>query len=318
VNTAQFANFFRELGHRLVITNKCLWFNPHPFLFKSLPFHQIVDPSPDEVARVFLHGPALAVRYPSPAHGATADGGMYVCSRRDYDIESLSANVRSHTRRGLARCNIRQIDFAYLRDHGYGLFEDTIQRQTNGRPSISTNQWRHFCTIASQTVDTEAWGAFVEGRFAAYIVGMLIDDCYYIHVQKSASDLLKYYPNNALTFVVLKEKLSGGLVSAVSHGQIALAAREGLYRFKRSMGFEIQPFKERVIFNPLIKSTLRFGRGMASILQRRDPANLFWRRVSRSIELARDAPLGRLAVVDGRYNPLDRDLPLTPPGERRI
>jgi hypothetical protein len=290
VNAVRFANFFRELGHRLVITTKYSWYNSHPFIFKSLPFHQIIDPSAGEIARVFLRGPAVAIRYPSPARDATADGGMYICTRRDYDIESLSANVRSHTRRGLARCTVARIDFDYLSEHGFGLFEDTIQRQTRGRPSITVNQWKKLCAVAARTVDTEAWGAFVGDRFAAFIVGMQIDDCYYIHVQKSASNLLKYYPNNALTFVVLKEKLSSGIASSVSHGQIALAAREGLFRFKRGMGFEIQPFKERVIFNPLMKTTLRIGRGISAALQRRDPESLFWRRVSRSIDLAREAP----------------------------
>ena len=287
MNVAALAEFFRSLDHRVIQTRSCFWYSPQALIFKSLPFHEVVSPSPAELAKVFVHGPALALRYPTPPGGAQPDGGMYICSTRDYDLSSLSANVRSHTRRGLARCSIKRTDFDDLADRGFALIEDTTLRQTGGRPAQTLAQWKMFCTVAATNQDTEAWGAFVGDELAAFIVGMHIDDCYYIHVQKSASSLLKYYPNNAITFAVLKEKLSTGAASYVSHGQIALAAREGLFHFKRSMGFEIQPFKERVIFNPVIKTTLRLGRGLAGAFQRRYPENLFWRRVSRSLDLAR-------------------------------
>jgi hypothetical protein len=217
---------------------------------------------------------------------------MYICARRDYDIDSLSANVRSNTRRGLARCSIRPIDFEYLAGHGFALVQDTTLRQTGNRPSITPAGWKQFCGAAARTADIDAWGAFANDRFAAFLVGIQIGDCYYIHVQKSASATLKYYPNNALTFTVLRAKLSRSPAAYVSHGQVALAAREGLFRFKCSMGFEIRPFKERVIFNPLVKTALRLGYGLAGALERRNPGNLFWRRVSKSLELAQHSYKG--------------------------
>jgi len=73
------------------------------------------------------------------------------------------------------------------------------------------------------------------------------------HLQKSASSLLKHYSNNALLFTVMKSALSRPNVGWVSNGQIALAAKEGLYHFKTSMGFQIHPFKEQVVFNPVIR-----------------------------------------------------------------
>jgi hypothetical protein len=210
---------------------------------------------------------------------------MYICSRRDYDFHSLSANARSHTRRGLARCIIERIGFDRLARDGFGLIEDTTLRQTGGRPSTTPAQWGRFCAIAARTPDVEAWGAIAEDKLAAFIVGMLIGDCFYLHLQKSSSALLKHYPNNALMFELTRMKLAAG-AAQVSHGQIALAASAGLDTFKRSMGFEVRPFKERVAFNPLLKRTLWLGRGIAGRLGRRYPENLFLRRVSKSLDLA--------------------------------
>ena len=117
---------------------------------------------------------------------------------------------------------------------------------------------------------------------------MLVEDCYYIHLQKSASALLKHYSNNALLFTVMKAALARPEVGWISNGQIALAAREGLYHFKTSMGFEIHPFKEQMVFNPLIRPGLRIGRAVTSWRTRIDPENLFWRRASRAFDLAGD------------------------------
>ena len=136
--------------------------------------------------------------------------------------------------------------------------------------------------------DLEAWGAFVDGELAAFIVAMLVEDCYYIHLQKSASALLKHYSNNALLFTVMKAALARPEVGWISNGQIALAAREGLYHFKTSMGFDIHPFKEQMVFNPLIRPGLRIGKAVTSWRTRIDPENLFWRRASRAFDLAGD------------------------------
>ncbi|HJU28154.1 MAG TPA: GNAT family N-acetyltransferase [Candidatus Binataceae bacterium] len=244
-----------------------------------------MNPTANEIASVLIRGPALALRYPSPANGSKPDGGMYVCSDPGYDFGSLTPNARSHTRRGLARCAIDRIGFDYLARHGYDLLADTAMRQTGGRPSISPANWARFCRAAALRPDIEVWGAFAENRLAAFIVGMMIDDCFYIHLQKSDTALLKYYPNNALTFEVTRNRLASG-AAEVSHGQIALAASAGLDAFKRGMGFQVKPFKERVVFHPLFRPTLWLGRGIASLMERVYPKNLFLQRVTKSLELA--------------------------------
>lgn len=285
MDSAELGGFFHSLGYRVIETRTCFWYAPQRMLFKSLPVHHIVNPSADEIASVLMRGPGIAVRYPGPTGNASPEGGMYVCADRGYDLHSLSPSARSHTRRGLARCEVRRIEFNYLARNGYSLLEDTTFRQTGGRPPVTPARWERFCQIAARTDDIEAWGAFAENRLAASIVGMLIDDCFYIHLQKSATAMLKYYPNNALMFELTRRKLAEG-VAEVSHGQVALAASPGLDTFKRAMGFKVQPFNERIEFNPLVRRTLWLGRGIAGRLERRYPRNLFLRRVSKSIDLA--------------------------------
>jgi hypothetical protein len=284
----QMADFFRSLGHQIVQTRSCFWYSSQRFLYKNLPIHRNVDPSRSELAKVMIRGAALAIRYPGTPDEANADGGIYVCADRNYDFATLSANARSHTRRGLARCTIEQMDFKDLAVKAYPLITETNVRQTGKQPHRSESHWKSFCELAGRWPDLEAWGAFVDGELAAFIVAMLAEDCYYIHLQKSSSAQLKNYSNNALLFTVMKTALARPEVGWISNGQIALAAKEGLYHFKTSMGFGIHPFKEQVVLNPLIKPGLSIGKAVTSWRTRIDPENLFWRRASKAFDLAGD------------------------------
>ena len=297
MKASELAEFFSATGNRVIQTESCYWYNSKPFLFKSLPVHRFVEPSTAELAQVFIKGPAFAIRYPMSPDKAGPRGAMYVCSNRDYDFPALSQNVRSRTRRGLARCRIEQIDFSYLSEHGYALTAETTLRQMGQMPSTTEEEWHRFCANASKWRDFEAWGAFVEHRLATFIVAMLVEDCYYIHLQKSASDLLKYYPNNALLFTVMKTKLASPEVAYISHGPKALAVGKGLEYYKTSMGFELEPFTDHVVFNPLVKPFLMWkGDAVVDRLVQRYPDNLFWQRASRALRVARgEEPTGEEA-----------------------
>jgi hypothetical protein len=282
------AEFFGSIGNRIIKTESCYWYNPQPFLYRSLPVHRYINPSTAELAKVLMLGPAFALRYPKPFDPAGAHGAMYVCSDRNYDFASLSQNVRSRTRRGLARCRIEKLDFDFLASHGYALTAETTMRQMGIAPSSSEQEWHKFCASARLSPDFEAWGAFVEDRLATFIVAMLVEDCYYIHLQKSASDLLKFYPNNALLFTVMKTTLARPEVRTINHGPKALAVGKGLQYYKTSMGFQLEPHTEQVVFNPLVKPLVMWkGDVIVDRLRQRYPDSLFWQRASRALRVAR-------------------------------
>jgi hypothetical protein len=79
MQASELAQFFRAIGNRIIQTESCYWYNPKPLLFKSLPIHRFVDPSPAEIAQVMIKGPAFAIRYPRTPDHPGPRGGMYVC-----------------------------------------------------------------------------------------------------------------------------------------------------------------------------------------------------------------------------------------------
>jgi hypothetical protein len=271
-----FAEFWRFQGYKVIRTTSCFWYNVRPLVFLALPFHRRVTPSRGESLRVLMGGPSLAIRFLNPAG---ADGGLYICSNRAYDLPALEKKARNQTRRGLENCTIEQLDFAYLAEHGERLNEETCGRQGRNPHAVVGDAWQRYCEAASQTADFEAWGAFVDGGLGAFVVAALVEDHFSILHQSSATPSLRHYPNNALTFTVTKLKMSCPQVACVSYGLKSPDPRtRGTEEFKLNMGFELKPYGDSVVFNPLLKPFLwrRAIRWMAL----RHPESDFWRRAS--------------------------------------
>jgi hypothetical protein len=153
-------------------------------------------------------------------------------------------------------------------------------------------KWRRYCDASANTPGFECWGAFVEGRLAAFMVTALVDGYFSILTQCSAAEYLDCQPNNALVFTVTQRKLACPEVECVSYGLKSVDMTSGLNRFKERMGFELVPFTENLLFNPYLKTMLDCGgraviRGMAL----RFPGNDFWRKASRVLELTTEEGL---------------------------
>lgn len=287
MNAAQFADFWRIQGHKVIETKSCYWYNPQPLFFMSLPYHRLVTPPRRELASVLLRGPSVAIRFPSVLDGTGKEGGLFICSDRNYDLSSLYQKARNQTRRGLENCTVERIDLAYLAEHGHVLNVETFFRQGRDPQTITEQQWRHYCKAASEIPDFEAWGAFVEGHLAAFMVAALVEGWFSILHQSCASKYLRYYPNNALVFNVTKLKLSHPEVAYVSYGLKSLEDTSGLDHFKLRMGFEFKPFKECVVFNPVLRPLLQAGgRKVVEWMAHRNPDSDLWRKAAKALRLA--------------------------------
>jgi hypothetical protein len=284
VQVCELAEFYRDVGHRVIQTKDSFWYDSRPFIFQGFGY-QTIAPRLGELTTILMKGPAFALRYAGIPDGTCANGGFYICSDLNYDFGSLSPNSRSHTRRGLARCKVEKIDFRYLARHAHTLREDPRARK-NAMRQGNRLQWERYCETAGQQREIEAWGAFVGDSLAAFTVTFLVEDCLEIHIGSSAPRFLRCYPNNALLFTMVKSKLACPEVRCVLFGTKTLAPRPGLDHFKRSMGFEIRPFKECVVLNPLFSRISMAGTQLVNRIARHYPQNLFWQTASEALNLA--------------------------------
>jgi hypothetical protein len=252
-SAAAVADFLRSQGRNVVEGADCWWYNAYGQnrVFYSFPPHKLVTPSSDHLSRLFKSLPqAKALRYLSPNDEKGKASYIWVC-RSPYELERLSSNTRSKVRRGLKHCHVRSLSFDELDQYGAKAQDDTLKRLRLESPaSVKPGKGLHECPAY------EAWGAFVGDQLAAYVITLRIDDWVYIQVNRSVTEFLKLYSNNALVYTVVRELLSRPGVTTLSYGWEPLYEVESLDQFKSSLGFVRQPVKQCVALAPWLRPLL--------------------------------------------------------------
>lgn len=283
----ELTSFFVRRGHRVVQTASCWWYNEYhqARVYYSYPIHRFVNPGPDEIEEVFSNASgALALRFISPVDSRGQKSFIWV-RRKPYDLNDLSPKSRNQTRRGLEKCEVRNIPWEELERIAQEAHTDTMKRhEVDGSESLG------FGTQLGECPAYEAWGAFVDGSLAAYIVTQWVEDWVHILFQRSANAYLTSYPNNVLIFSVVKEVLSRQGVLAVSYGLEPLTALGALEHFKLGMGFVKEPVRRRIVvtrwLKPLLNSVICRAVEAVALLQ---PDNLRLQKVAGVCRLIRQS-----------------------------
>lgn len=275
----EFAQFWRRQGCKTIHGAGTFWYAVRPWVFISLPYERVIHPTGLNLLKMFSTNAALVLRYPMKASEASKSGGVYMCDRKGYDFDALIPRARSCTRKGLRECTIERMEFKDLVKTGYELNEETWQRQGREETGLSRSRWLRYCQAAENTPDMEAWGAFVKGQLAAFVVCALVDRTFNFIHQSSRRDLLEHQPNNALAFTITKRALEQPEVDLVCYGLKSVENTEGLERFKLSMGFSINHFEENFVLHPLLQAWLALGgRWGVEWAAARKPESDFWRK----------------------------------------
>ena len=293
VDAVGYANFLRELGHRVVQTRSNYWYDASRFFFLSAPPHRVYDPPEEEIRAVLRRRRCMGLRFAAPLEGHGKLSYQIVCDNPGYSMEALSANVRSKVRRGLKRCEVGPIPFSVIATAGRQAHHDTLARQ--GRDGVLTGEsWDKFWAAAGATEGFEGWGAWNGGELAAFLVTVTFEDAVEFMLARSCSNRLGAYPNNALLFYVTEEMLVRRQVPAITFGLESLEPVGALDQFKFAMGFRSRPIRQRVIFHPLVRILLRRG-AVRAVLRRwadyRGSNAVFWRKAAGLVRFAEEGGL---------------------------
>jgi hypothetical protein len=277
----QFAQFFARQGYGTLKTESARWYKIHPWCWQSIPYHKVAEPSAAEIRRLFFRHSSLLIRFFSHSRQGTLPGHMWVCDCREYDFAALATKTRNQVRRGLEKHELERLDFAFLAQAGWELIRDTAGRQARNADFADQPEWRRYCAAAAGIQDFEAWGAYRQGRLAAFLVGACVDDYYYILHQASRTADLKNYPNNALIYLVTKLKMSDPEIQVGSYGLDSIEDTPGLKNFKQRMGFYRRPLNQKILINPMgkwLKS--KIAKTMVMHLLKNYPQNNYLRKIA--------------------------------------
>lgn len=245
VSPQHHVDFLQRMGHTVREASGMYWFNTNRGIYSSFPYHRDLDARTLELAAV-LGRDGVVARY-----GCSVDQGVpsyrLVCSDPTYGFHSLRSRTRTQVRRGLEACCVEQVDFNVLRASAIPLNADTLIRQGRKVPSDLAAYWKRYYQHAASTVGAEAWAAFVGHDLAAYLISFTVEDTANLLIVRSSLQHLDSFPNNALLYQFLFQRLRAGDVRQVSYGYESIQSGLGtLDQFKTGMGFEKIPVGQRI------------------------------------------------------------------------
>lgn len=253
-----YAQFATSMGHKVRQSGGVFWFNAHPHIYMSFPFDREIEPSQVDWVEV-LGTDGWAARFTCgidigrPSYRIIAD-------QKDYGLASLSGKARNQTRRGLEQCEVRPVSFAELISRGISLNKETMLRQGRKIGAGFEDYWIRYYKNAELAEGAEAWGAFVNGELAAYLIAFRMGAVSHILIVRSSSRFLKQYPNNALIYSYLNYSLSQTGISEVSIGLESIQeGMDTLDHFKIGMGFHKQPTGQRIVLRPVLDRFMKMG-----------------------------------------------------------
>ncbi len=295
-----FAKFLSSTGHRVLSAGGADWYEGGRGFFLSLPSHRRLVPDADTLQELFSAGGVYGVRFPAPLDGPGKASYQIVCDDPDFGLPKLSGNARSKVRRGLKRCEVRQVSFEELARLGLEADRDTMERQGRA-PKLEGAAWDEYWAAAADTEGMEGWAAFVGDELASFLVTVrFTDGPVEFLLARSRSKHLGAYPNNALIYGCTEEMLGKRGVPKITFGLESLEPVGPLDQFKFSMGFRTEEVRQRVVFHPMLRRVLGVS-AVRTMMYRfgseRGPEGGFWRKATGLLRFAEEG--GDLAVTRG-------------------
>lgn len=245
VSTQHFAEFLLRMGHTVREANGLFWCNTFRGVYTSFPYHCDVDANEVEVSKILKHD-GLVARFGCPVEQGV-ESFRIICDDLNYDFPILRSRTRTQVRRGLEACRVEQVDFELLRKHAIPLNADTLIRQGRKVPSDLETYWTRYFENAARTEGAETWAAFVGDQLAAYLISFTLEDVASMLILRSSLKFLDAFPNNALVFKYLHERMRSGDIRQVCYGYESIQADlESLDQFKTGMGFRKVPAGQRI------------------------------------------------------------------------
>jgi hypothetical protein len=235
------AAFWENRGLRVCRRDGVSWGEYKGGFFSSLPFHLNLDATGEQLRAALRATGARGLRFPSANLPGLASG-IYVCRPSAYTLQSVSRKQRGHVTHGMEACQFRAVDPDELLREGMNLNRDTLDRQQrHDARFLDPARWAGFVDAVRRSPGVAVHGAYMGGRLAAYMVSCRDGGWLHLMFKMSRAADLDFYPNHALDYWVLSQAAGDPEIEFVGNGFASLVPNEGLDRYKRQMGYQLQP-----------------------------------------------------------------------------
>jgi hypothetical protein len=208
------------------------WRNYHNALVPAGVKPEAVSLSGTEERRLLRESGAALIRYISRLFEEPTKFWFTCCSI--YEIDRLSANVRSQVRRGRRRCEVRRVAAEWVAENGYECYSSAFARYKGGRPESREDFETRVGDDAGGPF--EYWGVFTEGKLAGYAKCVLSENHVATAVLKFNPLFMKLYAPRALLDGMLQVYVTEQH-KTVTNGFRSIAHDSNIQEFLERHGF---------------------------------------------------------------------------------
>lgn len=260
------AEYYKAMGEDYVELQEAIWVVYNKMVVAKAPVCRDNTISADQ-ERFLLSRfrNAILVRSTDGFQSGPADSPWYaVTCRKFIDLDECSSKLRSHIRRGLRRCVVRQVDAEYMADNGYDVYAAAYTRYKNVKgPALSRTEWERTTRADKSFPDLrDYWAVFVDNQLAGYSKTMNYGNI------ETAYDVSKYDPKHlgdysayAMQFTMNEYYLRQRQVGYVNVGFRTISHDTNIQEFRiKNFGFERTPTNLYVRYHPWVAAALSIPR----------------------------------------------------------
>lgn len=252
-----YAKFCESIGYKVYETSNSAWIGRGYGFFNRMPLYETAPPQDQELESLFSQHRIMGVNYAAEPGCKGKISHNYFVRDQNYNLSNLNMNCRQNVKKGLKNCQVRTMSFDELYRLGMPLNLDTLSRQGRSDQLFSSaDQWKRLCRAGEESVQIEAWGAFVQDELGSYLITARIDNVVTVLYSHSRTSLLAFHPSPAVYFTLIQTMMHTPGIEAVYIGPEWLTTGKGLDRFKQGMGFVAEPVVFVVQLRPLISRLL--------------------------------------------------------------
>ena len=236
MNVQQYADYVAE-------TIPVCWIDGAPWridrriLRPLTPPHLIKPVDPRKIRKAMRENGALMASWVDAWDTPECQWWHIGCSDKDYDIDSVpSKSRRKFIRKGMRLCEVRRMPLEEFGEKGHVVHMAAASLYGDAYVPIGLEEFRKGVSIAAKHDAWEVWGAFCEGKLAAYDVCIPVDGAILNSSSKSDPALHKCRPNEAMQFEMTRQYMRQG-ARYISNGVRVLLHDTHVQEFMLSMGY---------------------------------------------------------------------------------
>jgi len=178
----------------------------------------------------------------------------FIYEGSDYTIEKFESKVRNQIRKGLKSCEIRTPDLETMKNEGLKINQLILQKHNRFESFLGEKQtWENYLNLLYNQKDIQVFGAFCEGKLAAYCVFMKIESKYFIYHPFMNNEFSASNPIIALLYTFINRIIEIEGKIEISYGLASYLEKSGLDKFKKNMLFSEKPVCRIIVIHPLYK-----------------------------------------------------------------